>query len=419
MVADHTRIFICYKKRGSDGRDNNSAYQLYQFLTEIPEYDVWMDEGLDAGLLWEKTIYENLLSSDVLILAVGDGTSQSEWVRRELSIAMAFGVQIVPVGLSIEESVLHEELQKLGLTGIHYKRPFNISSQTARAIVSELDPAVQRAKENTRSSGHALLRSIVEKTKPVSQPALPNLSVANKQFQFGSNQLNLHIASGDIFRLANYDILVNSENDYMQMARIFDMASVSSSIRHHGSSTEMGFLEDTIQLEIEKKIVGRPRPVPAGTALVTSSGGPTSTLYTNTRVSHIIHVASVQAVLAEHRIAPLQSEAQVRGCVTSALVAVQEIYAAHGIVSPENTAQRRLQEQASTNFLPKSLVLPLFGTGRGGQKPINVGPVIISAVLEFHKSPLYEDEHFPISDIHLSVFSADDVAPLVKCLNES
>jgi hypothetical protein len=55
-MPDQARIFICYKKRGSDGRENNSAYQLYQFLSEVPHYHVWMDEGLDAGLLWEKTI---------------------------------------------------------------------------------------------------------------------------------------------------------------------------------------------------------------------------------------------------------------------------------------------------------------------------------------------------------------------------
>jgi hypothetical protein len=37
----------------------------------------------------------------------------------------------------------------------------------------------------------------------------------------------------------------------MQMARIFDMASLSSNIRHYGSATEKGYLEDTIQLEIK------------------------------------------------------------------------------------------------------------------------------------------------------------------------
>ena len=81
--------------------------------------------------------------------------------------------------------------------------------------------------------------------------ARPNLAVASKSCTFGTKKISIHIASGDIFRLSNYDILVNSENDYMQMARIFDMASLSSNIRHYGSATEKGYLEDTIQLEIK------------------------------------------------------------------------------------------------------------------------------------------------------------------------
>ena len=93
-VAEPIRIFICYKKLDSDGRENNSAFQLYQFLREVPNYKVWMDEGLDAGILWEKTIYEELISSQVVILAVGNGTSKSEWVRRELSVAMSFGMAL-------------------------------------------------------------------------------------------------------------------------------------------------------------------------------------------------------------------------------------------------------------------------------------------------------------------------------------
>jgi hypothetical protein len=81
--------------------------------------------------------------------------------------------------------------------------------------------------------------------------ARPNLAMASKSCTFGTKKISIHIASGDIFRLSNYDILVNSENDYMQMARIFDMASLSSNIRHYGSATEKGYLEDTIQLEIK------------------------------------------------------------------------------------------------------------------------------------------------------------------------
>src|SRR5208282_4249701 len=186
----------------------------------------------------------------------------------------------------------------------------------------------------------------------------PNLSYASRRFDAGTKHLTIHIASGDIFRLRGYDILVNSENDYMQMARIFDMASLSSNIRHLGSSREKGYLEDTIQLEIEKAVLGRVRPVLPTTAVSTSSGGPVSSLYKNNGVSHVIHVAAVQAVLAEHRVAPLQNDLQIRDCVFSALEEVQLICEAKGVISPEGTAQRKLQEEKAESFAPARLVLP-------------------------------------------------------------
>jgi hypothetical protein len=61
-----TRLFICYKKKGPDGADN-SAYQLGKFLGKVSNYDVWMDEVMQPGIEWEKTIYEKLLSTDVVI----------------------------------------------------------------------------------------------------------------------------------------------------------------------------------------------------------------------------------------------------------------------------------------------------------------------------------------------------------------
>ena len=249
------------------------------------------------------------------------------------------------------------------------------------------------------------------------QPAKPDLTASTGQFSVGSKNISVHVSSGDIFRLSNYDLLVNSENDYMQMARIFDMASLSASIRHYGSSVEKGYLEDTIQLEIEKAFIGRPRPVPPATAVITSSGGPSSSLYRNNRVSHIIHIAAVQAVLAEHRIAPLMAESQIRDCVYAALLAVQTICATRGIISPEGTVQRLLQENVADRFSPKRVVLPLFGTGRGGRRTSDVGPIILEAIRDFFAGPLYEEANMLVSDVHLSVFAEEDVTTLSKTLD--
>lgn len=417
-MAERTRIFLCYRKKDAAGRESNNAYKLFEYLREIPEYDVWMDENLDPGFLWERTIYEHLISSHVVVLAISEGTSQSEWVRREISMAMAFSVPIIPIGLNIDEAMLQAELKALRLSELQHKKPFNMGSHTARAVAIELAPPIQRAHERSKAANYELIKKIAATVTPPVKPAKPQLSAAKRELALATGPLTIHIASGDIFHLNGYDVLVNSENDYMQMARIFDMASISSNIRHLGSSTERGFIEDTIQTEIERAVSGSPRPVPIGTTFLTSSGGPTSKLFKLNRVSHVVHVAAVQAIIAEHRIVPLRSEHQIRDCTTSALLSVQDLCRARGVVSPEGTSQRRLQEEMASSFKPKSVVLPLFGTGRGGQTSAVVGPYVLRAIADFFNGPLCEREHMSIADVYVSAFSDEDVATMSTLLHE-
>lgn len=417
-MAEKIRIFICYRRQDSSGKATNHAYKLFGYLSKMPDYDVWMDEKLDAGFAWEKTIYEKLISCHVVVLAISDGTSDSLWVNREVSIAMAFGVPIIPIGLNIDEANLRAELVKLRLGDLQHKTPFNMSSHTASAITTELEQPIQRAHERSKTGGYELIKRIAANVTLPVKPAKSALSAARKEISLPSGPITIHVASGDIFRLNGYDILVNSENDFMHMARIFDMASMSSNIRHLGSSTERGYIEDTIQIEIERAVSGSPRPVPPGTTFVTSSGGPTSKLYKINRVSHVVHVAAVQGVIAEHRIVPLRSDGQIRDCVTSALLAVQDLCRARGVVSPEGTSQRSLQLESAANFSPKGVVLPLFGTGRGGQTPAVVGPLLLGAIVDFFNGPLRDREHMPITDVYVSAFSDDDVAAVTHLLSE-
>ena len=67
------------------------------------------------------------------------------------------------------------------------------------------------------------------------------------------------IAAGDMFNMPGprtIDVYVNSENDYMQMARIFESRTVSSLLRFYGSKLdEAGRIEeDTIQDELNQII---------------------------------------------------------------------------------------------------------------------------------------------------------------------
>ena len=59
-------------------------------------------------MAWEAEIYRQILDSDVLLLLVAPGTADSQWVRREIALAKALGISIVPIGTAItQEETTH------------------------------------------------------------------------------------------------------------------------------------------------------------------------------------------------------------------------------------------------------------------------------------------------------------------------
>ena len=88
-MADRMRVFVCYKKmltRQQNGQlvvqKNTEAEIFHHLLSEHGGYEPWVDQaGLAAGMVWETEIYRRVLVSDALVVLVGPGTSESEWVR--------------------------------------------------------------------------------------------------------------------------------------------------------------------------------------------------------------------------------------------------------------------------------------------------------------------------------------------------
>src|ERR1022692_314445 len=120
-MTDGVRVFVCYKKmlsRQEAGervlQKNTEAEIFHYLLSQHGMYEPWVDDaGLGAGMEWEAEIYRQVLASDVLVVLVGPGTSESEWVRREIALATALGVSVVPVGFDLDVPQMAEELKKL------------------------------------------------------------------------------------------------------------------------------------------------------------------------------------------------------------------------------------------------------------------------------------------------------------------
>src|ERR1043166_7230073 len=117
-------IFICYKKvllQEKPGKiieqKNTNAEILHYCLQAFPDHFApWIDDSkLEAGMEWETEIYKRVLESDVLLVLIAPGTAQSEWVKREIALATALGITIIPLGTDIDGAQMVAEMKVLGI----------------------------------------------------------------------------------------------------------------------------------------------------------------------------------------------------------------------------------------------------------------------------------------------------------------
>src|SRR5262249_47312362 len=133
------RVFICYKKmllpprpgkrKSLIQRENVQARLLHDYLKDAPtqRYLPWIDDvKLGAGVEWETKIYKSILESDVLVVVVGPGTSESPWVQREIALANTLGISVVPIGTGLTREEMTHELKELGIKHLQGKVTQNL-----------------------------------------------------------------------------------------------------------------------------------------------------------------------------------------------------------------------------------------------------------------------------------------------------
>ena len=421
-MTTQTSIFICYKKilieKDSNGNITRTIDNKAEFLNEILQteknhnYKPWIDDSqLPPGIEWEKMIYSNLLASDVVIALISKGTSDSEWVQRELALAQAFGISIIPLGFDIEEDDMLSEVRKLGISNLQFIISRNIHFRTRLFLLEELGTSIAQAKARTHSNQQKFFAQMVATRTPHKTPAETNQFAFSFVFGEGIDACKIHIATGDIAKFKSIDVIVNSENNYMQMARFFERRTVSSLLRHLGSRIlRGGVFEDTIQHELDWQLKDHSRPVQATEVIATSAGAPGCPLVEDNKARYIFHVASVQAVDAENKVVPYQQPHQVEACVKNSLRKINKIHLTKGIISPKGSDQRKLQEKrANAEYHIKSILIPLFGTGQGGKEPIEVIRWIIDGIKDFLSNKENIEVTRYLKDIYISVFYQDDI----------
>lgn len=418
-------IFICYKKvltRERDGKtieQRDSKAPILHFLLGQAngQYVPWIDEAeLGAGMVWEAEIYRKILISDVLLVLIGSGTSQSQWVQREIALANALGISVVPLGCDLTWEEMEKELKALGIEHFQGKLTSNIKLHSGEALLSELRADLLRAAEHTKKNQEETLHGLLDRRK-ILHPKAPDVQRASTfEVKTRGGTIKLHVATGDISKVRDIHALVNSENDYMQMARFFESKTISSTIRRLGAVVRGGKYEDTIQRELDYQLQDRGRPVQAAEVFATSTGGTKSELAKLTRARYLLHVAAVQAVVAEGKVIPYKQPHQIESCVRASLSKLVEINRLKGIVSPPGSEQRAEQEKRATagDGTIRSVIFPLFGTGQGGSTVIETLPSMLAGMRGFFDDPEGEELVKSLTDVYISAFTIADADEVIS-----
>jgi O-acetyl-ADP-ribose deacetylase (regulator of RNase III) len=311
QIPDNLHVFISHR---SDDLSTREADDLRKRLV-AEGIKVFLDiRQLEGGDQWDERLYEEVRSSDVLIIILNE--DDSNWVRREVDLARGANISILPVRISPSIVNIEMLLRNLDLNTTQYTNYVSLAEYIARINADETHSTEVKvslregAPQKVESIYQELIQNIYKRANQTRDKQrkwalkLRNNRKRKKfrpakssyvKFQIKDTDYEIHIATGDIIDLKNIDVIVNSENTYMQMARRLDNNTLSSNLRHYGSEFDEfnNLLSDSVQDDLNR-IIKTNRPVQIGAVFSTIGGHPNSRIVKRTNLKYIIHAATTQ-----------------------------------------------------------------------------------------------------------------------------
>lgn len=391
------KVFISHK---SSKLNNLMASGLKNYL-EKKGHTVFLDiEELHGGMEWAKTIYDQISKCDVLIVMVTEDAA-SAWVQREVDYARGSRIEILPIVVNDTDLVRNADgvttadkvMDRLAIDVRHFVRAISPEDPDYRYIQVEND--VRKLVQTTRKSQKQWMDELKqiwdeqdEANECLNPPKVPQPQRASYFFLQNNQAVHpckIYLAGGDITRISGIDVLVNSENVYMQMQRVFAKpVSVSSIIRLNGARWRgITIEEDVIQNELNLQIYGEKgygTPVSVGDVFITSAGHENSDLKKH-GFKYILHVAALDAKARKGE-TRLGDANDVRKCIQGCFAKLAEI------PSPV-----------------KSIIFPMLGTGYGGLSVLKCAEATVDAVKEY----LAQNPTSTLSEIYLCPYKLEEI----------
>ncbi len=460
------RIFISYKTK-KDNTEHKVAQRFYDMLTDEMitgfEYDVFLDtQKLRIGEDWADTIFKQLRKTHVLLVLLEEDTAESDWVQREVDIARGLRVAIYPIVVVDEEKLLElastperekrikdarSEEQKQIVKKQVYDEAFIEFTAKARQRLAIMNLQFDQFDINKNDDGKWIkdfgkhVEILVRQTLNDQRELIQRLQAKNSspesdkdqrkdKLKIDGHNCEIILTTGDILAVEDVNVIVSSENDFMQMARAFERSTVSGALRFSGSSREgnLKVVEDTIQQQLDREVkhVGG-RPVALGEVLATRTGTLHEDQLIQSNARYIFHVAAVRVTFGESDspLKAMKKAATIKKAVVNCLQLMLTINESHGLLPSEQALldrgeatdeQKKEFDKIQDNFKKKDLkriIFPFFGTGRGGRNVEDVLPAMLEGIREFllkHKGTECMEA------IHLSAYSENDRAAALAAI---
>lgn len=400
------KVFISYKRVNK--LPPPLAGQMKAHLEQHYGMDVFLDvEKIPSASEWAKVVIENIRLSDVLIVLIGEETASSDWVQREVDIARGANIAILPLVISEKMTAeeFSESLRRLALEDIQYVRFLGTDEEYSR-LHDDILRLTKATVDNQR-----LWQESIEKRRRIKEFEEVNPSFRRYRLKNSNIACTLNVATGDMTRMRGIDVIVNSENNYMQMARFFQYNSISSSIRYKGAHIVEGNVwDDSVQRQLDIQVTASReigfRPVNVTQVIVTTSGHEKSVL-ARQGIRYIFHIASVTVDIGTEKLVPLTGNG-ISLAIENCLRKVVEVNERAGVTSYDTEIGEQQRSNVESYTPIKSIIFSIIGTGSGGKSINEVMPHLLLGIKRFlldHQ----EDPHMTLERIHLAVFSQSDL----------
>jgi O-acetyl-ADP-ribose deacetylase (regulator of RNase III) len=412
------RVFISYKRTELGKEIANCLYDEFQ-----DQYEVFYDKhSMETGKRWDDKIFSSVLRSNVLLLLFENATKGSDWVEREVTYARAAGVRILPylVDTSLKSEEAKDVLEHLGVGNVRYLIDNHPSYAELHKQIKSLAQRTVEDRQSKQEEAKAKVTSVIPAATKTQSPINP-YGIA---FRLRGDPRTVYLATGAIDAMQEIDVLVNSENNYLQMSRIHEPHTVSSRLRYQGAWINVDglMLEDTVQVELDAFVnhVYKARPVPLTSVIPTHAGHPDSVLCLHNKARYIFHAVTTQ-VFQEFRkdtMIPIQTDEGMKNCVVNALEMVKDVDESNGLILPEyfKMPNDRSPYDGRASYTPiKSIIFPIFGTGHAGRKIKDVIKPMLQGIREFLVA---NPDYHTLQNIHICVFYQEDIPQVQKAMSE-